>query len=282
MIAKAFLAAGGRAVVPIPTYSMYRVVSEQRGASVALVPRLGADRDWAIDVPAMRAAAREATLVWLCRPNNPTGLAEPAGTIRSLLEGLAEDAAADGRTPPVVAVDEAYAEFSGDTVLPLRLDHPNLVVVRTASKAYGLAGLRVGFALAPRATLERIEPYRPPGSVGTISITIVAEALRDQAVLQATVERTRVERVRLATAMADLGWLPGPSVTNFILVDFGTPERAEAVAEGLLRRGIVPRTFGAGHPLNASLRFTVRDPDENDRLLRSAAEIEAALAEDAA
>lgn len=282
MIAKAFLAAGGRAVVPIPTYSMYRVVSEQRGASVALVPRLGADQDWAIDVPAMRAAARAATLVWLCRPNNPTGLAEPAGTIRALLEGLAEDAAADGRTPPAVAVDEAYAEFSGDTVLPLRLDHPNLIVVRTASKAYGLAGLRVGFALARRATLERIEPYRPPGSVGTISITVVAEALRDQATLGATVERTRAERTRLATAMADLGWHPGPSVTNFILVDFGTPERAEAVAEGLLRRGIVPRTFGAGHPLNAFLRFTVRDPDENNRLLRSAAEIEAALGEDAA
>lgn len=282
MIAKAFLVAGGRAVVPIPTYSMYRVVSEQRGATVALVPRLGPEAAWAIDVPAMRAAAREATLVWLCRPNNPTGLAEPAGTIRTLLEGLAEDAAADGRTPPAVAVDEAYAEFSGDTVLPLRRDHPNLIVVRTASKAYGLAGLRVGFALAQRATLERIEPYRPPGSVGTISITVVAEALRDQATLQATVERTRVERTRLAAAMADLGWRPGPSVTNFILVDFGTAERAEAVAEGLLRRGIVPRTFGAGHPLVGSLRFTVRDPEENNRLLRSAAEVEAALAEDAA
>jgi histidinol-phosphate/aromatic aminotransferase/cobyric acid decarboxylase-like protein len=82
--------------------------------------------------------------------------------------------------------------------------------------------------------------------------------------------------------MQDLGWLPGPSVTNFILVDFVTPERAEAVAEGLLRRGIVPRTFGAGHPLNASLRFTVRDAEENKRLLRSAAEVQAALAEDAA
>ena len=282
MTAKAFLAPGGRAVVPIPTYSMYRVVSEQRGATVTLVPRLTAEQGWAIDVPAMRAAAREATLVWLCSPNNPTGLAEPPGVVAALLEGLAADAAADGRTPPVVAVDEAYAEFSGDTVLPLRTTYPNLVVIRTASKAYGLAGLRVGFALAPRATLEHMEPYRPPGSVGTISITVVEQALRDQAALRETVERVRAERARLAQAMRALGWKPGPSVTNFLLVDFGTPERAEAVAEGLLRRGIVPRTFPKGHPLNASLRFTVRDPDENDRLLRSAAEIERALGENAA
>ncbi|MBM4407911.1 MAG: histidinol-phosphate aminotransferase family protein [Chloroflexi bacterium] len=281
--AKAFLPpGGGRAVVPIPTYSMYRVVSEQRGATVALVPRLPAEQGWAIDVPAMRAAARESTLIWLCSPNNPTGLAEPPGVVAALLDGLAEDAAADGRTPPAVAVDEAYAEFSGDTVLSLRSTYPNLVVVRTASKAYGLAGLRVGFALARRETLERMEPYRPPGSVGTISITVVEQALRDQPALRETVERVRAERSRLSEAMRAIGWRPGPSVTNFILVDFGTPERAEAVAEGLLRRGIVPRTFGAGHPLNASLRFTVRDPDEDDRLLRSAAEIERALGENAA
>jgi histidinol-phosphate aminotransferase len=182
----------------------------------------------------------------------------------------------------VVAVDEAYSEFAGVTVLPLRAEYPNLVVIRTASKAYGLAGLRVGFALAPRATLEHIEPYRPPGSVGTISITIVEQALREQGVLEATVAETRAERDRLAAAMVALGWRPGPSVTNFILVDFGTPVRAEQVAEGLLRRGIVPRTFPSGHPLNASLRFTVRNPAENARLLTAAEEIANALAEDAA
>jgi histidinol-phosphate aminotransferase len=283
MTAKAFLPpGGGRAVVPIPTYSMYRVVSEQRGATVALVPRRSAAESWAVDVPALRAAARDATLVWLCNPNNPTGLAEPPGVIDALLRGLAEDAAADSREAPAVAVDEAYAEFAGVTALPLREAYPNLVVIRTASKAYGLAGLRVGFALARPETIKRIEPYRPPGSVSTVSITIVEQALREHAALRATVEATRVERDRLAESMHALGWRPGATVTNFILVDFGTPARAEQVAEGLLRRGIVPRTFPSGHPLNASLRFTVRDPTENDRLLAAAAEIEKALAEDAA
>jgi histidinol-phosphate aminotransferase len=202
--------------------------------------------------------------------------------IESLLRGLAEDAATDGREAPAVAVDEAYSEFAGVTALPLRATYPNLVVIRTASKAYGLAGLRVGFALAPRATIARIEPYRPPGSVSTVSITIVEQALRDQEALAATVAATLAERDRLAEAMRAVGWRPGPGVTNFILVDFGTPARAEAVADGLLRRGIVPRTFPSGHPLNASLRFTVRNRAENARLLDAAAEIERALAEDAA
>jgi histidinol-phosphate aminotransferase len=82
--------------------------------------------------------------------------------------------------------------------------------------------------------------------------------------------------------MRAVGWRPGPSVTNFIIVDFGTPERAEQVAEGLLRRGIVPRTFPSGHALNASLRFTVRNAEENARLLAAAREIQTARTEDAA
>ena len=118
MCAKAFLAPGLTAVVAIPTYSMYRVVSQQRGADVIAVPRLGPDDGYAIDVPAMRAAARDATLVWLCNPNNPTGRAEPPGAIERLLDGLEADAAADGRTPPAVVVDEAYAEFAGETAGP--------------------------------------------------------------------------------------------------------------------------------------------------------------------
>jgi histidinol-phosphate aminotransferase len=247
------------------------------------VVRLPADRGWAIDRPAIVAAARDASLVWLCNPNNPTGMAEPPGEVAALLDDLLEDARATDRVAPVVAVDEAYVEFSGDSVVGLRHAYPGLVVVRTASKAYALAGLRVGFALGLRPLIQRIEPYRPPGSVGTISVTVVTEALRDRDFLEANVRRVETERARVTREMQALGWRPGPSVANFILVSFGEPARAERVAEGLLRRGLVPRTFGAGHPLNGYLRFTVRNPAENDRLLRAAAEIEAEIgAEDAA
>ena len=87
-------------------------------------------------------------------------------------------------------------------------------------------------------------------------------------VLDANLERVRVERERLAAGLTAAGWAVGPSVTNFLLVDFGSPERAAAVAEGLLRRGLVPRTFPAGHPLAGFLRLTVRDRAENDRIDR--------------
>jgi histidinol-phosphate aminotransferase len=271
LVAKAFIPAGGRAVVPVPTYAMYRVLTEQRQASVIAVPRLGTAAGWALDIPATRAAAADAAVVWLCSPNNPTGLAEPPGTIEALLRGIATDAAAAGRPLPVVVLDEAYAEFVGRSLLDLRLEHPNLIVVRTASKAYALAGLRVGFAIARPEVIARLNPYRPPGSVSTVSVTIVTEALLDDTILATNLARVEAERARLTDALRAVGWRVGPSVTNFILVDFETPERAAAVGEALLRRGLVPRTFGAGHPLADHLRLTVRDPDENDRLIAAAA-----------
>lgn len=273
--AKAFLAVGKSAVVAVPTYSMYRVATEQRGASANLVSRLGAGDGYALDIPAMRAAARQADVVWICDPNNPTGLAEAPGTIKELLAGLAADAATDGRPPPAVVVDEAYAEFSGTSAIPLLDAYPDLVVIRTASKAYALAGLRVGFAIARRATLEKLEPYRPPASVSTVSAAVVTAALLDQPALEENIEHIEAQRARLAADLTAIGWRVGPSVTNFILVDLGTPERAERTADGMLRRGLVPRTFPDGHPLNAFLRFTVRAPHENDRLITAAREITA-------
>ena len=272
LIGKAFLPPGGSAVIPAPTYAMYRVVTEQRGARAVVVPRLGPEASWALDEPAVRKAAATANLVWLCSPNNPTALPEPEGTIARLLVGIAEDSLADGRAPAIVALDEAYAEFVDRSLVDLRIEHPNLVVVRTASKAYGLAGLRVGFAIARPETIARIAPYRPPGSVSTVSVTVVTEALADPAGMQANVARVDAERDRLAAALRDAGWNAGPSVTNFLLVDLGSPERAASVATELLRRGLVPRTFPAGHPLAHALRLTIRDRAGNDRLIAAAQE----------
>jgi histidinol-phosphate aminotransferase len=273
LVAKAFIPPGGAAVVPVPTYAMYRVLTEQRPARVLTVPRLGAAAGYGLDLPATRAAARDAALVWLCSPNNPTALAEPDGAIEQLLAGLAADAAEAGRPAPVVILDEAYAEFAGRSLVALRGSYPRLIVVRTASKAYALAGLRVGFAIARRETLARVEPYRPPGSVATSSVTVVTEALLDPGLPMPNVARVERERERLSAALAGVGWSAGPSVTNFLLVGFGTPERAGRIAEALLRRGLVPRTFGAGHPLADHLRFTVRDPSEDDLLIRAAQEL---------
>ena len=109
-------------------------------------------------------------------------------------------------------------------------------MVRTASKAYALAGLRIGFGVARPEMIARLNPYRPPGSISTVSITVVTEALLDPTVLEANLDRVVRERTRLSDALRAIGWTVGPSVTNFILVDFGSPERAAEVADGLLRR----------------------------------------------
>lgn len=273
LIGKAFLPPGGSAVIPTPSYAMYRVITEQRGASVVAVPRRPAAESWALDPGPTAAAAAEADLVWLCSPNNPTALAEPEGAIAALLATIARDAAAAGRRPATVVLDEAYAEFAGASLLDLRTEHPNLVVVRTASKAYALAGLRVGFAIARPETIAEIAPYRPPGSVSTVSVSVVTAALRDGTAMRANVARVETERGRLAEALRAAGWSVGDSITNFLLVDFGTPERSAEVAEGLLRRGLVPRTFGASHPLAAFLRLTIRDAAGNERLIAAAREI---------
>ncbi|MFL5680229.1 MAG: pyridoxal phosphate-dependent aminotransferase, partial [Chloroflexota bacterium] len=273
IVGKAFLRPGAAAIVPIPTYAMYRVITEQRGARVIAVPRRPADEAWSLDVAAILAAAPDADVVWLCSPNNPTALPEPPGLIGELLDGLARDAAAASRSAPVVVLDEAYAEFVGTSLVALRRRYPRLIVVRTASKAYALAGLRVGFALAVPETIAEMTPYRPPGSVSTVSVTVVTAALDDDSVLEANLARVERERDRLADALRAAGWDVGPSVTNFLLARFDSVDRAAVVADALLRRGLVPRTFGDGHPLASYLRLTIRDTAENDRLIEAAREI---------
>lgn len=275
LVAKAFLPPGAGAVIPTPTYAMYHVLTEQRPARPIAVPRRSAANGYALDLPAVRESARSAAVVWLCSPNNPTGLPEPAGSIAELLAGLLADA--DGRVAPVVVLDEAYAEFVGTSLVGLRAAYPRLVVVRTASKAYALAGLRVGFAIARHELLAEMEPYRPPGSVSVPSVAVVTAALRAPEALRDNVFRISAERARLAAAFAALGTPASPSVTNFLLVGFGDRARAAAAAERLLRRGLVPRTFGAGHPLADHLRFTVRAPADDDRLIAALAEIVPAL-----
>jgi len=226
-----------------------------------------------MDGPAVRAAARGADVVWLCSPNNPTALPEPDGSIEALAAGLLADAAESGLESPILVVDEAYAEFVGRSLVGLRATYPRLLVIRTASKAYALAGLRVGFAVARPELITRLAPYRPPGSVSVPSVAIVTEALLDDGVLDANLTRVGRERDRLTAELGATGWRIGPSVTNFVLADFGTAAESGRVAEALLSRGLVPRTFGPGHPLAHCLRITVRSEAENDRLIEAAHEL---------
>jgi histidinol-phosphate aminotransferase len=264
IIAKTFLPAGGRAVVPVPTYSMYGVLTTQRDARLVAVPRAGADEGFRIDPDAVVAALREgAQVAWLCAPNNPTGTREPEEGVLRVLDAAHED----GPDGPVVVVDEAYIEFAPGSWAGHRARYPRLVVVRTVSKAFGLAGVRVGYAVASRPTIERLERLRPPGSISTISATVAAAALRRPEVARANVVALEQERDWLAERLRELGLPPYPSVTNFLLCVMGDQAAAESATEHLLRAGIVTRTFGPAHPLRGHLRFTVRTRAENERFL---------------
>ena len=262
LVAKAFLPAGSGALVPIPTYPMYGVLTTQRAARIIPIPRLAAGAHFAIDLVALTARLGEAAVVWLCSPNNPTGAVESADTIRAVL-----DAAASLPQSPLVVVDEAYFEYGGESVVAWRSRYPTLVAVRTVSKAFALAGARVGFAVGDRSVIERLERVRPPGSISTMSAQLSARALREPAYALENVRALSAERDWLADQLGALGWHAHNSVTNFLLVRIGDNAAAQRASESLLGAGIVPRTFGPANPLRGHLRLTVRTREQNERLL---------------
>ncbi|HXQ95761.1 MAG TPA: histidinol-phosphate transaminase [Candidatus Acidoferrales bacterium] len=265
--ARTFLPPGGRAVVATPSYGMYPVITRQRHAALVEVPRGSALDGFPLDADRLAQAATGADLLWLCDPNNPTGTVEAPGVLRALLDRLA----AGPGGGPVVVVDEAYREFAGPSLVDEVGRFPRLVVVRTLSKAYGLAGVRVGYGVAQEPLLARLSAVRPPGSIATLSAAIGAAALREGAFARSNVAAIGLERERFRSALERVGWHVEPSVTNFLLLDAGGPGEAGAAAARLLRRGFVPRRFGAG-PLRGHLRITVRTADQDDRLVAALAE----------
>lgn len=255
MLAKVFLDPGDVAVTTAPTYSMYGVVSATLGARLVSV----ADRaDFSLDLPALSAAARTAKLVWLCHPNNPTGSARPVEDIAALAGAV--------RCP--VVVDEAYFEFCGTTAVELVAAQPHVVVVRTLSKAFALAGARVGYALASPALAAWLNRVRPPNSVGSLSLALGAAALADLSGLRERVAAIVSAREDLAAKLRALGVTVFPSAANFLLARL--PD-ARSVADALLREGLVVRDVSGRPGLESCLRFTVRSPEENARLVAALA-----------
>jgi histidinol-phosphate aminotransferase len=249
---------------------MYRIVTEQRGATFRGVPRMPGESGFRLDVPALVEAARGADLVWLCEPNNPTGSAEPPDRLEALLVHLATDSASAGKQAPAVVIDEAYVEFTGASTVGLRNRYPRLAIIRTLSKAHALAGARVGFAVANRTNLAPIKSFRAPASVSTVSAALATVALRRPDLAAANVARIAEQRARMISELSAVGWRPYQSAVNFILFRFSSPAAAGAAAETLLNAGLVPRTFGREHPLADCLRLTVRSAAENDRLFAAA------------
>jgi histidinol-phosphate aminotransferase len=264
LVVRGFCRAGvDNVIICPPTFGMYAVAARIQGAEVREVPLLR-ERGFALDAAAVISACDVNTrVVFLCSPNNPTGNAMDPAAVEMVLRALAGKA--------LVVVDEAYIEFSGDASLTAALERfPNLVILRTLSKAFGLAGARVGSLIAAPAIVALLAKVIPPYSIPQLTIEAVLATLMPPqlAVQRERVVQVRAERERVCAALADRKSLRKlwPSVTNFLLADFADAEVALAAARNaklLIRdmRSVSPH----------SLRLSVGTPEQNDRLIRSLA-----------
>jgi histidinol-phosphate aminotransferase len=255
LLASVYLGPDRSAVVADPSFSMFRVVTETVGARLV---KVAVDADWNLSLEPLLQAARDPSVgvVWLCSPNNPTGRLLPAGFVEAVLRAVPD---------AIVAVDEAYAEISGESVASAVLGSPNGVLVRTFSKGYGLAGARVGYLMGPIDVTRAVETVRLPQNMTAFGIAAACRALADQSGLAERVAAIVAERQRLETELQRRGWELVPSVANFVL---GRPPRPAAeVAAWLQGGGLIVRSYPSHTRLNAWLRVTVRAPEEDDRLL---------------
>jgi histidinol-phosphate aminotransferase len=262
LLLRGFCRAGvDNVIICPPTFGMYAVAARIQGAAVREVP-LRAREGFALDAAAVLAACDANTrIVFLCSPNNPTGNAVDPAAIETVLKALS------GRA--LVAVDEAYLEFSGDRSLTQELArHPHLVVLRTLSKAFGLAGARVGSLIASPEIVSLLAKVIPPYSIPQLTIEAVLATLAPAqlAIQRERVAQVRAERERLRAGLSAARGVTRiwPSVANFLLVDFAAPEQVLAAAREaklLIRdmRNVSPQ----------SLRISVGTPEQNDRLIRS-------------
>jgi histidinol-phosphate aminotransferase len=267
--AQVFAGAGDEVVASQYGFAVYALAAQAAGATLQLAPALARDAPMprGHDLDALRAAVTPRTrLVYLANPNNPTGTWYAGADFAAFLRAL----------PPevLVVVDEAYAEFVDApdyaSALPLLAQHPNLIVTRTFSKAYALAGLRVGCALAHPALIAVMERVRESFNVNAAGLAAAEAALADAAHLAAGVAGNRVQREALSKALRQRGLVVSPSQTNFLLVEFGA--QTAAIEAGLLARGVILRPMG-GYGLGDCLRITVGTEPENARLLAALDEV---------
>jgi histidinol-phosphate aminotransferase len=264
LLAETFLTPADEGVYDQHAFVVYALAVKEAGASARVAPSRPADdpaHPLGHDPDAILARYGPRTrLVYVANPNNPTGTWLDEGAIRRLLDSLPAHA--------LLVLDEAYAEYvdrpDQDNGIALLADYPNLVVTRTFSKAYALAGLRVGYAISHPAVAELMNRVRQPFNTNTLAQVAARAALQDEAFIARSREINAKGIEQLTEGLRALGLGVPPSAGNFVLADLGRP--VMPVNEALLRAGIIVRPVG-NYGLPNHLRITVGLPDENERLL---------------
>ena len=250
MLVRAVTGPGRPVVYPAPTYVLYRTLAAIQEAPVVEVPF---DDDFVLPVAALAEAG--GALTFVANPNSPTGAAAPARTLAYLADSL------DG----LLVIDEAYAAFAEADALDLVRGRPNVVVLRTLSKSHGLAGLRLGYAVAPPAVIEGLGKVKDSYNVGAVADRVGAAAIRDTAYAQDIAGRIVESRRSLAERLEALGCRVWPSQANFLLVRPPAGDAAR-VHRQLEAFGVLVRYFDE-LALAETLRITVGTDEENAALL---------------
>jgi histidinol-phosphate aminotransferase len=244
---RAFAAPDDVVAASLPSFAMIPIFAQMNGLRYTAVPErapTGEDADGAVvDVPAL--LAQDAQILYLSAPNNPTGRPLARATLRAFLDG----------SRGLVILDEAYAEFAGEHALALVHEYPQLLIVRTMSKAWGLAGLRVGYAIAQPDVALAVEKSRGPYKVNAVAERVATVAVRDDAEWVTThIDLAIANRERLAAELRSLSLSPLPSAANFVCVPMANVERVSAA---LRRRGVAARPFAALPHVGDALRISV-------------------------
>jgi len=259
LIIRLFVGLGDEVINCVPTFDIYRFSTEICGGTLIEVPR---DENFAVNVNAVKAAiSKQSKLIFLANPNSPTGNITPQEDILEILDiGL-----------PVV-VDEAYYEFSGETVVPLVSRYNNLMVLRTFSKWAGLAGLRIGYGIFPPKIADYLLKIKIPYNVNVAALVAVRESLKDIDYLLGRVKAIVAERERLFGELKKLQFLkPFPSQANFIFCSV-LNGKASKLQQKLQSKGILVRYFDKPL-LQNGIRFSVGKPEHTDVLIKALKEL---------
>lgn len=263
LICRTYASPSDHAVIGIPSFVCYTLGLTAANVPFDAVP-LREHIHW--DLEAMAAKVTDKTkILFIANPNNPTGAYVGRAALEHLLREL----------PPrvVVVLDEAYVEFADAedyvSALELRDLRERLLVLRTFSKAYGLAANRVGYAIGRPEVVRYLDRMRTPFNVGTLGQEAARAALEDQDHVRAYVEMNRGERARVTSALGELGLHVAPSQANFVFVDFARDNRE--VYDRMLRMGVIIRPMP--EPVDTWLRVTIGLPEENDRFLGAVREL---------
>jgi histidinol-phosphate aminotransferase len=260
LLVRAFVNRDENVVFPVPSFIVYPLVCKQ-----CEVKGVGVDcKDHRVDLPGMRAAVDDKTrMVFICNPNNPTATYTTAAEVDTFLDGLPEDV--------LVVMDEAYYDYVDAPDFPdcmtLRKSRNTIVILRTFSKFYSLAGVRVGYAIADPAVVKALHQIRQPFNVNVIAQAAATAALEVMDELKPFAKETIAERQRVRQAMIDLGLECPESQTNFVFVDLG--ERKVDLFKALYDEHVVVRRMAQFGSSRNTYRVSIGTFEENDRLVQA-------------